>query len=204
MKIYATDIFLTKQNPLKQMIRKGIPAEYRTKVWLFTSGAGARWSQNKGYYKSLVQNNIDKTSEHIKIIDKDIQRTLATNVFFREPQTLDALRRILVAFSWHNTRIGYCQGLGYIAGILLLLMKEESAFWLFCTIVEKLLPEEYFTETLIAARVDQLVFAALISKKLPHLWAHFQRVSLNLNAVFYGWFICLFVNVLPVEVEIIF
>jgi len=65
--------------------------------------------------------------------------------------------------------------------------------------VEQLLPEEYFTETLIAARVDQLVFAALIAKKLPHLWKHFQVVQLNLNAVFYGWFICLFVNVLPME-----
>ena len=79
-------------------------------------------------------------------------------------------------------------------------MKEEPAFWMFVTIVEKLLPEEYFTETLVAARVDQLVFAALIAKKLPQLWKHFEAVNLNLNAVFYGWFICLFVNVFPIEV----
>jgi len=199
IKLFGTVEFNTKQNPLKQIIRDGIPGEYRTKIWMYCSGAAARWSQYKGYYKELLINNRKNTSESIKIIDKDIQRTLATNLFFREPVTLKALRRILVAFSWHNTKIGYCQGMAYICGILLLLMKEEPAFWMFLTIVEKLLPEEYFTETLIAARVDQLVFAALISKKLPTLWKHFQTVNLNLNAVFYGWFICLFVNVLPIE-----
>jgi hypothetical protein len=75
------------------------------------SGANARWVHYRGYYKTLVTNNEGKMSESIKLIDKDIQRTLATNLFFREPQTLGALRRILIAFSWHNTKIGYCQGL---------------------------------------------------------------------------------------------
>eukprot|EP01050_Picozoa_sp_SAG11_P025082 SAG11_NODE_5547_length_1529_cov_4.364336_3_plen_77_part_00 len=51
-----------------------------------------------------------------------------------------ALRRVLLAYSERNVAVGYCQGLNYVAALLLLAQPEELAFWSLAVIVE-----EYFT-----------------------------------------------------------
>ena len=40
------------------------------------------------------------------------------------------LMNVLKAYSVHNPDVGYCQGMGFIAGLLLLHMQEEDSFWL--------------------------------------------------------------------------
>ena len=59
------------------------------------------------------------------------------------------LRRVLRGIGWLYPDLGYCQGVGVIASILLLLLEEEDAFWLLCAIVEDLLPASYYTPSLI-------------------------------------------------------
>lgn len=46
-------------------------------------------------------------------IQLDLHRTLTTNQHFSSPSssTLQQLRRVLLAFSWQNPAVGYCQGL---------------------------------------------------------------------------------------------
>ena len=53
----------------------------------------------------------------------------------------NSLRRVLQAFALHNPDIGYCQSLNFVAGMMLLFLSEEEAFWLLVTVVEKLLPK---------------------------------------------------------------
>jgi len=50
------------------------------------------------------------TSRQIQL---DLHRTLTTNQHFSSPSSpiLQKLQRILLAFSWQNPTIGYCQGL---------------------------------------------------------------------------------------------
>lgn len=56
-----------------------------------------------------------RTSPHpaSRQIQLDLHRTLTTNQHFSSPSSpaLQQLRRILLAFSWQNPDIGYCQGL---------------------------------------------------------------------------------------------
>lgn len=56
-----------------------------------------------------------RTSPHpaSRQIQLDLHRTLTTNQHFSSPSSpaLQQLRRILLAFSWQNPAIGYCQGL---------------------------------------------------------------------------------------------
>jgi hypothetical protein len=39
------------------------------------------------------------------------------------------LRRVLQCIAWTLPDIGYCQGMGMIAGLLLLMVEEDEAFW---------------------------------------------------------------------------
>lgn len=36
---------------------------------------------------------------------------------------------VLSAYSMYNMEVGYCQGMSVLAGLLLLYMDEEEAFW---------------------------------------------------------------------------
>ena len=36
---------------------------------------------------------------------------------------------VLAAYSMYNMEVGYCQGMSVLAGLLLLYMDEEEAFW---------------------------------------------------------------------------
>jgi hypothetical protein len=80
-----------------------------------------------------------------------------------------ALRRVLQAFALHNPDIGYCQSLNFVAGMILILLEEEEAFWLLLTIVEELLPADYYTKSMVGTYVDQFVLAHIIKKYLPKI-----------------------------------
>lgn len=86
-----------------------------------------------------------------KQIEKDLLRTMPTNACFSHMNStgVPRLRRILRGIAWLYPDIGYCQGMGMIVGSLLLMMEEDDAFWMMCTIVEDLLPASYYSPTLI-------------------------------------------------------
>lgn len=81
----------------------------------------------------------------------------------------ESLRRILYAFAVHNPSIGYCQSLNFVAGMMLIFMSEEESFWLLITVVEKLLPADYYTASMVGTYVDQFVLAHIIKKYLPRI-----------------------------------
>ena len=64
-----------------------------------------------------------------------------------------ALQRILLAYAWRNPSVGYCQGMNFIAGSLLLFMDEEDAFWCLAVIAEDLLPG-YYDLVMVAPQVS--------------------------------------------------
>jgi hypothetical protein len=43
--------------------------------------------------------------------------------------TEQQLRRVLSAYVKRNPTVGYCQGLNFIAAVLLTKLREEEAFW---------------------------------------------------------------------------
>ena len=61
---------------------------------------------------------------------------------------------MLRGIGWLYPDLGYCQGVGVIGAILLLLLEEEDAFWLLSAIVEDLLPASYYTPSLIGKRQE--------------------------------------------------
>ena len=62
-----------------------------------------------------------------------------------EKKFLESLKNILMCYSIRNTSVGYCQGMNFIGGrILLIIGNEEQAFWLFIQIMENILPIIYY------------------------------------------------------------
>ena len=49
-------------------------------------------------------------------------------------------------------------------------------------------------------RVDEKIFSFILTEKLPDLADHFDICDISLTHLTFHWFLCLFINVLPIEV----
>ncbi|XP_074136155.1 TBC1 domain family member 2A isoform X1 [Sminthopsis crassicaudata] len=188
---------LTPSAELKHLIRSGIPPEHRQRVWKWMISLRVRSMQSPHRYNFLLEKC--ETMEHpaCRQIELDLTRTLTNNKHFTSPTSkfISKLRRVLLAFSWQNPTIGYCQGLNRLAAIaLLILEEEESAFWCLVCIVETIMPEEYYSKTLIASQVDQRVLQDFLSEKLPKLMAHLEQHKIDLSLITFNWFLVIFVD----------
>lgn len=171
-----------------------------------------------------------RVSEMIHVItifkNIDLHRTFPDNIRFKskgngstddsrdDVPAIQSLRRVLLAFSVYSPTIGYCQSLNYIAGMLLLFMDEENAFWTFVALIEDILPPNIYDVTMEGANIDQTILMMLISERCPQIW---NRISGNksfweceqgegngmptTSLVTSHWFLTLFINILPTEVS---
>jgi len=197
----------------KSLVIGGIPVKYRSKIWAECSGALEL--SRPGYFEELCNlgtQDLDKIS--VQQIEMDIHRTMPNNVFFGgNGPGIPKLERVLVAFSRHNPEIGYCQGskvprrvkltlVNVITATLLLIHStDEEAFWGLVAIIERILPEGYFTPDLIASRADQRVLKRLVRELCPRVHQHLQRLGVDLEAITFNWFLSVFTDCLPAEVR---
>ncbi|KAJ3320070.1 hypothetical protein HDV06_005720 [Boothiomyces sp. JEL0866] len=209
---FGRDVCIVKDvKMLQDMIlsTNGVPDIYRGDFWMLISGA---WYSKPpaGYYEGLLKNNEHNINPFGEEIEKDVRRSLPEHPAYQTPIGIDALRRVLTAFSWRNPAIGYAQALNIISAVLLLYLREEDAFWLLCNfsftlgvIVERLLPDHY-TKTLVGSVVDQAVFTQLVAQHLPNLSAHLNKLQLDLSTFSVPWFLCLYLNSVSLHIAIKF
>uniref|UniRef100_A0A8C4YPX0 TBC1 domain family member 2 n=1 Tax=Gopherus evgoodei TaxID=1825980 RepID=A0A8C4YPX0_9SAUR len=153
---WASVAELSPSAELKGLIRCGIPVEHRQRVWKWIVTQRLSHHHAANHYESLLRQCERTEHPASRQIELDLPRTLTNNRHFTSPtsQLVPKLRRVLLAFSWQNPAIGYCQGLNRLAAIaLLVLEEEESAFWCLVHIVENLMPADYYSNTLIASQV---------------------------------------------------
>ncbi|GAB1868972.1 Growth hormone-regulated TBC protein 1-A [Camponotus japonicus] len=169
-KIIGEGKSLQRSITIKKYVRKGIPGEHRGLVWLAVSGGEGIKNVSPELYQKLLQEN----QQH-------------------------QLYNVLLAFAHQNKTVGYCQGLNYIAGLLLLVTKsEETAFWLLKVLIDKILPD-YYTRTMDGLLTDIDVLAELVRIKMPDVYQHVTNLGLPWAVITTKWFVCLFAEVLPIE-----
>ncbi|EEA27433.1 hypothetical protein TMatcc_004276 [Talaromyces marneffei ATCC 18224] len=232
--------FPPKSNALKKFVRKGIPSEYRGAAWFYYAGGFQHMHPNPGHYARLVHqamsSPINTDKEHI---ERDLYRTFPDNVHFKpempaevsgdnaggnipkhssvivETQMIRSLRRVLYAFALHNPRIGYTQSLNFIAGMLLLFLPEEKAFWMLHIITTELFPGTHEI-SLEGANVDMWILMVLLRDNLPGVYtklvtttpttskgkAPALTVNMRLPDITLGltnWLMSIFIGSLPLE-----
>jgi hypothetical protein len=233
---------LPKTNPIKfpepsdkvrRYARKGYPPEWRGAMWWFYSGGEKKLREMSGVFASLVARiEADELNKDDKeAIERDLDRTFPDNIHFRpdaapgktgEPQEespiIKDLRKVLQCFALNNPGIGYCQSLNFIAGLLLLFMKQdvEKVFVLLTIITQTHLPGAHARNL---ANTEVNVLMMLIKDYLPKVWASIndtdiinsgpgsrahpdskfaRQPTVALSCT--SWFMSIFVGVVPIEV----
>lgn len=85
--------------------------------------------------------------------------------------------------------------------LLLIHADEEEAFWVLSAIIERILPEDFFSPSLISSRACPLVLLEYVRESMPKLHQHLIDLDVDLPAICFSWFLSLFTDCLPVEVR---
>ncbi|KAF9419799.1 hypothetical protein HW555_003798 [Spodoptera exigua] len=115
---------------LHRRIYKGIPNSLRIKVWCKLMDVNKIKSANPGKFQEMLK--LAKLwSTDVRQIDSDVNRQFREHQFYRErySEKQCSLFNVLCAYSMYNSEVGYCQGMSGLAGVLLMYMDEEDAFW---------------------------------------------------------------------------
>ena len=126
-------------------------------------------------------------------IQRDINRTFPQLKFFRDPAGgQQELFNVLKAISIQVPEVGYCQGMGFIAGILLSHMSEQDAFRVFAVLITGELGGLYKPGL---PRLNEYLqeLGKMIETELPALSAHFSFLGIDLSMFASQWILSLFI-----------
>lgn len=131
---------LNKQDPrqLLQAIRAGVPRGKRGDIWSYLA---QQFSMNTAPVDVKVFPNFNtpykvllkSLTEHQHAIFIDLGRTFPNHMFYKAALGIGQLSlfNILKAYSILDPELGYCQGLGFICGVLLLHVSVVGFVFLF-------------------------------------------------------------------------
>lgn len=101
-----------------------VPKAMRTELWmsvLHRRGLGTAAAEK---YQSLLEQELP--ADVTDTIDKDLARTFPDIRRFTTLEGQAAMGRVLKAYAAYDPEIGYCQGMNFLAGMLILYMATES------------------------------------------------------------------------------
>ena len=187
-KLYKND-----KTKLLKLSKHNIPKSLRSLIWIILSNKIPYERGNK-YYNILLNKEIDIKLEDQ--INKDLNRTFKQS---KSNEILIKLKNILHAFTVISNNIGYCQGMNFIAGLLLEITNydEVDTFYLFCYILGNI--RGYFMNQFPLFNYHLYIFEYYFKHFFPKLEKHFQKLELPLELLVGKWIQTLFIVNLPFE-----
>ncbi|KAF2136948.1 uncharacterized protein K452DRAFT_329463 [Aplosporella prunicola CBS 121167] len=173
-------------------IRAGIPGPLRGVTWLSMAGARDRAIEER--YDQLSS----ESSPYENLIGKDIGRSFPGVDMFRDPEGegQKMLARVLKAFSLYDDKIGYCQGLGFLVGPLLMQMGDKEAFCVLVRLMEDYDLRSCFLPDLSGLHLRIYQFQRLLHQHMPKLAQHLDDLQIE-AAYLSQWFLSFFAVTCP-------
>ncbi|KAJ5930238.1 hypothetical protein N7466_005731 [Penicillium verhagenii] len=173
-------------------IQGGVPPPLRGVVW--PSLTGARDPSLLDEFQRLS----GESSPYDGLIGKDIGRSFPNVEMFRDPngEGQQMLARVLRCFSLYDAQIGYCQGLGFVVGPLLMHMSDAEAFCVLVRLMDHYNLRQCYLPDLSGLHLHVYQFQNLLARHRPTLFEHLE--SLNVEPVYVSqWFLSFFAVACP-------
>ena len=200
------------------LLNSGIPDAYRRTLWYKFSGAAEIATKAQQDYTQIIKQKADVPQDSLKAIDKgitlysaplkhpnstpffctDMDRTFPLGTLFdKGEKTRQELHNVLCAFSLTNSD-GYCQGLNFIAGVMLLFMTEAETYWVLCRVVNgDRYNAKYYGMDMSMCALDQAVLEKLMSERHPAVLEKIVSLNASVTDLVVKWFLCVFVDCFP-------
>ncbi|KAI9033806.1 rab-GTPase-TBC domain-containing protein [Phycomyces nitens] len=176
-------------------LRAGIPDKVRGVIWQAMSQS-ASLNLETMYGQLLAEN-----SPYERIIQRDLARTFPHIEMFKQEggDGQQALERILKAYSLYDSMVGYCQGLAFLVGPLLMNMQEQQSFCVFVRLMETYEMRSMFTLNMEGLQIRLYQFSSLLAQILPELSDHLTFHTVNAPMYASQWFLTLFAYAFPID-----
>lgn len=187
----------TSVEKLRTRVYKGIPNSLRPEVWCKLLEIEKIKNDNKNVYIEMM-NLARKYSTDARQIDSDVNRQFREHLQYRERYSIKQqhLFNVLTAYAMYNSEVGYCQGMSGLAGVLLMYMDEENAFWAVHVLLTNpkfamhgLYKEGFPKLTRFLAHHD-----LILTKLLPKVKKHFDKHGLDAILYSLKWFFVCFIE----------
>lgn len=93
--------------------------------------------------------------------------------------------------------------MNFLAAIFLFFVEEQLAFWLLHSTIS-LLPKDFYSGNLKGVKIEVEIFRIILAQKLPKLAKHCSALQVDVGPFVTQWFLCLFINQLPIEITMRF
>ena len=111
-------------------------------------------------------------ADTLEQIDKDIIRTYCDEKFLTSESSRIRLKRLLITISNYDNKIGYVQGMSYIAGSLLYHCSEEMSYWIFTQLLDSYSYNEVFLPKFPGIFKHCAIIELLFQKYFPKLYGY--------------------------------
>ena len=121
-------------------------------------------------------------------------RTFPHHAFFTDGHGIgqENLFNVLKAYSLQDPAVGYCQGLPFVAAVLLLNMPDEEAYSLLVRLMHSYDLRGHFLPEMPKLQLRLFQFERLVEECLPVLHVHFLRQGVKSSMFCSQWFLTLF------------
>ncbi|XP_069685530.1 TBC1 domain family member 1 isoform X2 [Periplaneta americana] len=189
---------------LLQAIRQGVPRSKRGDVWHFLAEqfclkVAPIDTTNFPNYHVPYENLLRQLTSHQHAILIDLGRTFPNHTYFSSPLGPGqlALFNLLKAYSLLDPEVGYCQGLSFVAGVLILHMTEESAFFLLRHLMFRRGLRRQYLPDMAALQVQLYQLSRLLHDQHRDLYDHFEKHEVAPTLYAAPWILTVFASQFP-------
>uniref|UniRef100_A0A3B5MMB7 TBC1 domain family member 4 n=2 Tax=Xiphophorus couchianus TaxID=32473 RepID=A0A3B5MMB7_9TELE len=181
---------------------QGVPKSRRGEVWLLLSHQHRlqhrlpqrQQAPDTPYYDLLKQLT---AQQHAILVD--LGRTFPTHQYFSAQLGAGqlSLYNLLKAYSLMDTEVGYCQGISFVAGVLLLHMREEQAFDLLKFLMYDLGIRRQYRPDMVSLQIQMYQLSRLLHDYHRELYNHLEEYEIGPSLYAAPWFLTLFASQFP-------
>ncbi|XP_059194124.1 TBC1 domain family member 1 [Centropristis striata] len=183
-------------------VAQGVPRQHRGEIWKFLSEqyllrqtVPSRPPANDTPYKELLKQLTSQ--QHAILID--LGRTFPTHPYFQAQLGAGqlSLYNLLKAYSLLDPEVGYCQGLSFIAGVLLLHMGEEDAFNMLKFLMYDVGLRKQYRPDMIILQIQMYQLSRLLHDYHRDLYSHLEQQEIGPSLYATPWFLTAFASHFP-------
>lgn len=192
------------KNMLLQAIKQGVPRSKRGDVWHFLANQFCIKqppfdTKQVPNYNTPYEDLLKQLTSHQHAILIDLGRTFPNHPYYSSPLGPGQLSlfNILKAYSLLDPEVGYCQGLSFVAGILLLHMPEAEAFFLLRHLMFRRGMRKLYLPDMEALQVNLYQLSRLLHDQISDLYEHFNQHDVTPALYAAPWILTIFASQFP-------
>lgn len=183
-------------------VGQGVPRHHRGEIWKFLAEQyhlkhpfPCKQQPKDTPYKELLKQLTSQ--QHAILID--LGRTFPTHPYYSAQLGAGqlSLYNILKAYSLLDQEVGYCQGLSFVAGILLLHMGEEEAFNMLKFLMFDMGLRKQYRPDMIILQIQMYQLSRLLHDYHRDLYNHLEEHEIGPSLYAAPWFLTVFASQFP-------